>query len=126
MDPGMDDARTLPGREVRLRPEATQEQVLSTSAADLRQPVLNRRSGLLGDFELNRSPRLLLDHGAAVSAPATDADVIDFQADEITVAELAIDRKVEQREVAFEAFQLKPDPNCPDIFRLERAFLADQ
>jgi len=108
-----------------LRPEATREQVLSTSEADLRQPVLGSRIGPLGDFGLNWSPRLLLDHGAAVSDPATDADVIDFQADEITAAELAIDRKVEQREVALAALQLKPNPNGPDIFRLEREFLAD-
>jgi hypothetical protein len=46
--------------------------------------------------------------------------------DEITAAQLAVDREVEQSEVTFPAFELKPDPDCPDLLRLERALLADQ
>src|SRR5207248_10669159 len=36
------------------------------------------------------------------------------------------DREVEQAEISFSALRLKPNPNGPDIFRLERAFLADK
>jgi hypothetical protein len=50
----------------------------------------------------------------------------DLQANEIAASELAVDRKVEQGEISFPALQLKPNPNGPDIFRLERALLADQ
>jgi hypothetical protein len=80
----------------------------------------------LGDFEQDRPARLLLDRGATFANPAAGADIIDLQSDDVAAPELAVDRKVEQREVAFAALQLKPDPNCPDIFRLERALLADQ
>ena len=78
----------------------------------------------MGDFEQDRPARLLLDRGATFANPAAGGDIIDLQSDDVAAPELAVDRKVEQREVAFAALQLKPDPNCPDIFRLERALLA--
>jgi hypothetical protein len=54
------------------------------------------------------------------------AYVVDLQADEIATSELAVDREVEQGKISFPALQLKPNPNGPDIFRIERALLADQ
>jgi hypothetical protein len=33
---------------------------------------------------------------------------------------------IEHREIAFAAFRLEPDPDRPDIFRLQRALLTDQ
>lgn len=111
---------------MRLRAEPAREQVAPTPEVALRQPVLDRGPSLLGDFELDRSPGLLLDHGAAVANPGTGAHVIHLQADEIAAAKLAVDRKVEQSKIALTALQLKPDPNCPDIFRLQRALLAGQ
>jgi uncharacterized protein YcgI (DUF1989 family) len=56
----------------------------------------------------------------------TSAHVTHLQAHEIAAAKLAVDRKVEQSKIAFAALQLKPDPNCPNIFWLQRALLADQ
>jgi len=46
--------------------------------------------------------------------------------DEIATSELAVDREVEQGKISFPALQLKPNPDSRDIFRLERALLADQ
>ena len=34
--------------------------------------------------------------------------------------------RLNKREIALPTLKLKPDPDCPDIFRLERALLADQ
>jgi hypothetical protein len=87
---------------------------------------MDRGPGLLHDFELDRSPCLFLDHGATVSHSAAGAYVVDLQTDEIATSELAVDRKVKQGKISFPALQLKPNPNGPDIFRLERALLADQ
>jgi hypothetical protein len=87
---------------------------------------MDRGPGLLHDFELDRSPCLFLDHGATVSHPAAGAYVVDLQADEIATSELAVDREVEQGKISLPTLQLKPNPNGPNIFRLERALLADQ
>jgi hypothetical protein len=122
----MDDASVLPGREVRLGSETAREQVAPIPEFDLRQPVMDRGPSLLRDFELDWSPCLFLNHSATVPHPAAGAYVVDLQADEIAASELAVDRKVEQGEISFPALQLKPNPNGPDIFRLERALLADQ
>src|ERR1700737_2198677 len=126
LHPGMDDASVLPGREGRLGSGRAREQIASIPEFDLRQPIMDRGPGLLHDFELDRSPCLFLDHGATVSHPAAGAYVVDLQADEIATSELAVDREVEQGKISFPALQLKPNPNGPDIFRLERALLADQ
>jgi hypothetical protein len=122
----MDDASVLPSREVRSGSETAREQVAPVPEFDLRQPIMDRGPGLLHDFELDRSPCLFLDHGATVSHPAASAYVVDLQADEIATSELAVDREVEQGKISFPTLQLKPNPNGPDIFRLERALLADQ
>src|ERR1700730_2735411 len=126
LDPGMDDASVLPSREMRLCSETAREQVAPVPEFDLRQPIMDRGPGLLHNFELDRSPCLFLDHGTAVSHPAASAYVVDLQADEIATSELAVDREVEQVKISFPDLQLEPNPNGPDIFRLERALLAGQ
>jgi len=122
----MNDAGVLASREMRLGSETAREQVTPIPEFDLRRPITDRGPGLLHDFELDRSPCLFLDHGATVSHPAAGAYVVDPQADEIAASQLAVDREVEQGKISFPALQLKPNPNGPDIFRLERALLADQ
>jgi hypothetical protein len=52
----MDDARVQACREVRVLPDAAGKQVLTSSATEVGQPTSDSASGLLGDFELNRSP----------------------------------------------------------------------
>ena len=66
-----------------------------------------------------------MNYGAAVADPAARPYVIDLQSEEIAAAELAVDRQVEQGKVALAVLKLETDPNCPDIFRLERALLAN-
>jgi hypothetical protein len=78
LDPGMDDPRILPGRQVRLRPEAAREEVLSFVGFDLRKLGTARCSGLFGNFELDRSAGLLLNDGCAVSDTAAGADTVDL------------------------------------------------
>jgi hypothetical protein len=78
LDPGMDDPRILPGREVRLRPEPAREKVPSIPGLDLGKPGSDRGSGLLGDFELNRPARLFLNDVGAVSDPTAGADIVDL------------------------------------------------
>jgi hypothetical protein len=72
----MDNRRILSCRKVRLRPEAAREEVLSIPRVDLGKPVLDRGSGVLGDFEPARPARLLLNDGGAVSSPAAGANIV--------------------------------------------------
>jgi hypothetical protein len=57
---------------------------------------------------LDRPPGLFLDDGSSFSNPAAGANIVTFELDEIAPSELAVDRKIEQGEVAFAVLQLKP------------------
>src|SRR5215471_1020960 len=83
-------------------------------------------SGLLGDLELHRPARLLLTDGRAVTNPSADADIIDLQLHEIATPEFAVDREVEQGEVAGSALHLEPDPDRPHVLGLQRALLPNK
>ena len=49
--------------------ETARRQVAPISEFDFRQPIRDRGPGLLSDFELDRSPCLFLNCGAAVPPP---------------------------------------------------------
>src|SRR5262245_11342441 len=76
-DPRMDDPGILPGRQVRLRSDPAGKEVPGAPASSVGKPRLDRGSGLLGDLELHRMVRLLLNYGSAVTDPAADADIVD-------------------------------------------------
>ena len=122
----MHDPRVLTGREVSLPPHTAREKMAPAPEIGFGKPVSDRSPRLLRDLELDRPPSLLLDHGPAVPHPATGAHVLDLQRDEIAAAQPAVDRELEQGKVALPTLQLKPDPDCPDIFRPERPLLADR
>ena len=60
------------------------------------KPRLDRGSGLLGDLELHRPTRFLLNDGCAVTDTTADADILALQSHEIAAPEFAVDREVEQ------------------------------
>jgi hypothetical protein len=78
---------------------------------ELGKPLADGAPGLLGDLELHRSARLLLDHSRSVANSASADHIIDRQPDEIATPELAVDGQVEHREVANAAFNLKLGPD---------------
>src|SRR5215470_2128424 len=79
-DPRMDDPGILPGRQVRLRSDPAGKEVSGAAASDVGKPRLDRGSGLLGDLELHRPARLLLNDGRAVTDPTANADIVDLPA----------------------------------------------
>jgi hypothetical protein len=87
---------------------------------------LDSGSGLLGDLELDRPARLLLNNGGAVSGPATGTHIIDLQPHEVAAPQLAVDGEIEQSEVASSSFKLEPDADCPNFFRFQRTLLANE
>jgi hypothetical protein len=111
---------------VRLRSKAPRKKIAPAAEIDFGQPISDRGPGLRRDLELDRPPGLLLDHGPAVPHPATGAHVLDLYRDEIAATQLAVNREVEQGEVALPTLKLKPDLDCPHLLRLERVLLADQ
>src|SRR5205823_12895225 len=76
-DPRMDDPGILPGRQVRLRSDPAGKKVPVVPASNVGKPRLDSGSGLLGDLELHRPARLLLNDGRAVTDPTANADIVD-------------------------------------------------
>jgi hypothetical protein len=64
------------------------------SPASIRLPISDSASGLLRDFELNRSTRLLPDYRRLIANPPARAHVVDFEPNEVAAAELAIDGQI--------------------------------
>ena len=57
----MNDAGVLSRREVRLLPDTAREEIAPAVSGQVRQPLADRGSSLLGDFELDRATGLLRD-----------------------------------------------------------------
>jgi hypothetical protein len=81
---------------MRLRSSPAGKEVPGAPVSNVGKPRLDRGSGLLGDLELHRPARLLLNGGRAVTYPTADADIVDVQPHEIAAPEFAVDREVEQ------------------------------
>src|SRR5262249_5504178 len=98
---------------MRLRSKAAREKITPVPEIGFGQPVSDRGPGLLRNFELDRPPGFPLDHGGPLPRPATGAHVLDFQRDEVAAAQLAVDRQVEQGEVALLTPQVEAGPELP-------------
>ena len=53
------------------------------------------------------------------------AEVPEFEADEITATQLAVNAEVEEGQFAYTALHLKADAQCPDVLELERRLLPN-
>jgi hypothetical protein len=87
---------------------------------------LQRGAGLFRDLEPDRTIGLVLDNCRSVSNLTAYGDVIDSNADEIAAAKLAVDGKVEHRQIAFGLLDLKSDTNGPDLFWSQRPLLSNK
>jgi hypothetical protein len=113
LNPSMDDARVLACREMRLLAETAREEVLTPYPTETGQPISDSASGLLGDFELNRSARLFLDYRRSIANPPARAHVVNFEPNKVAAPQLAVNGQIEHREIAFAAFELEPHPDRP-------------
>jgi len=75
---------------------------------------------------LDGSPGLALDGRGPISNGTANDEVCNLQADQVTTSELAVDGKVEQRQVAEVTFDFKARSNSPDLPWQEWAFLTDE
>jgi hypothetical protein len=86
--------------------------------------VVYRLPGWLGQLKTNRPSGLPLAHSGAIDGVAVGCNVIDLNGDNVTSSEFAIDREIEQRQVAPLPVDLKLRPDGPDVFRPERRLSA--
>jgi hypothetical protein len=72
------------------------------------------------EFEPHRPASFFLAYDSAVKSIPTRGHIFDADRDNVTAAELAVDREVEERQIAFAVFHLKPGPNGPNLAGPER------
>jgi hypothetical protein len=82
--------------------------------------------GRIRDLKLNRPLGFLLHDDRVRSDPITVGDITDAQLQEIAAAQLAVERQIEQRELALAIAQFEANPNRPNVPEFERCFLPDQ
>src|SRR5258708_29945954 len=81
--------------------------------------VVDRLPGLLGDFESDRPACLVLADRCPIHGVAVRGDILDFQAHNVAASKFAVDRDIEERQIASSAGDLKSRPDRPDVFGLE-------
>src|ERR1700724_747566 len=125
-NPGPDDPRILPGRKMRRLCNAARKEKLLWLQMGHCDPGGNRVPRLLGDLKLHRPLRLLLHDNRAGGNMAALDYVVDAKPHQIAPTQLAVDRKVEQREFPGSMIQLQSNPDGPDLLQLQWGFLAEQ
>ncbi len=76
--------------------------------------------GLFSYLKLNRAMGLLLHERSSRQDTGTQRNIPDMQLHQITAAEFAINRKVEQREVSDSMSKLQSNPDSPNFLQFQR------
>src|SRR5229473_1469064 len=119
-DPLRNKASILAGRHVGLGSTTTREQEFAGSFVGGFQVIIDGLAGLLAQFKSDRPPSFLLSNRCAIRRVAAGGDILDPDSDDITAAKLAVDRQIEQREVASAAFDMELRSDRPDVFWSQR------
>jgi hypothetical protein len=82
-------------------------------------------SGGCGDFELNRPLGFLLHDDGAARHLVTMAYVANFECDQVTPTQLAIDAQIEKCKFPRTPFHLEANSECPDVLWFEWCLLAN-
>lgn len=106
-DPFPNQPGVLPGAKSAIAPR---QQKLAWFPSGHTQVLIYSLARLLGYLELNRPAGLLLPHDRPVKRIAIGRHIIDADSNHIASAQLAIDRQVEQGQVAPAALKLKFGP----------------
>jgi hypothetical protein len=104
---------------------STWENEIGDRAATALQPVLQTPACLSHDLKLNGPAGLLLNDRCATADLAAADDIANLELDEITAAQLAVDRHIKQRSIAEAFVFVEIEVNGPDIARFRRVFWAD-
>jgi len=118
--------RILPGRKVWGRRQSTREEILLRLQGGFLEPRADRGAGWLRQFKLNGALRFSLNDLCPRQDLVAASDIANPQIAQVTAAELAVDCKVEQGEIANRMGVLEVDPDGPDVFEPQRWLLAHQ
>ena len=77
--------------------------------------MIDRLTGLIGQFELDWSPRLPLPDRGTVHRMAVWGYVFDFESHDIAAAKLAIDGQIKHRKVTYSSLQQQSGPDRPNV-----------
>src|SRR5262245_13038162 len=119
-----DETRILARRQVSIGTAPAREQVLARLATGHAKIVVESLAGHLSQLEPDRPAGLSLADIGAVNSVAVGCHVIDPDRDEIATSQLAVDRQVEQRQVARAALQLQLGPDGPYVSWPQRRLWA--
>lgn len=114
----------LPRRQSPRAVTPASKQKLSRLPSGQPQVLVDCHAGLVCQFEAHRPARLFLPDGCAIHRVATRSHIVNADGDDITAAQLAIDRQIEEREVALLALDLQLGPDQPDVARSQWRFGA--
>src|SRR5215475_7861358 len=77
--------------------------------------VIDRLAGLIRELELDRLSRLLLPHHCAIDCIAIRSNILDLQGDDVATTKLAINGKVEHRQVAGSSLDQQSGSDRPNV-----------
>jgi hypothetical protein len=114
-DPFVNQARVLSRAEMTEMVDPAGESEIKDRSAATSKPRFKALSSLGHDFELHRPAGLLLDHSGAVSNMAAAHHIADFDLHKVTAAQLAVDRKIEQRAISQTFMFIEEDADGPNV-----------
>jgi hypothetical protein len=114
-NPPSEQTRVLPGRKTAVRSAPAGEQIVARLLAGSLQIVVDGLSRCLRQLKLDRPAGLLLPNTRAIGCIIARRDVIDLERHDIATTELTVDSEIEQSKVPNPTFDLKLDPDRPDV-----------
>src|SRR5215213_7716748 len=123
--PLVGEASVLAGADVGGVVDPAREGVIVERAASTFKPHKDAGASRLQKLELNGAPGLPLDDDRLGANPTTADEVADSDLDDVTAAELAVDREIKHRSVAEPPFAIEPEPDRPHLLRFQCALCAE-
>jgi hypothetical protein len=101
------------------------ERIIFNRSAATTKPSQEAPASVRHDFELNWAARLLLNYHCPRSQLSARHQVTDFDLDQITASQFAVDRKIKQRPVSKSVLAIQMKPNSPYLSRFQRTLGPD-
>ena len=101
------------------------KQVRAAVQASVCNPRLNCRPRLLRDLELHGALSLLLKNNGPTRNIVAVRDISDAQFYQVACSQLAVDRQIEQGQIADSSLKLQSNSDGPDVSKPQGCLLAD-
>jgi hypothetical protein len=109
--PFVDEPGILPDADMIGMINPARESVIFESASSTFEPGEQTATGGLEEFELNGAAGFLLNYASSRANPAAADQVADLDLDDVAPAQLAVDREIEHRAIAYPPLPIKPKPD---------------